>query len=284
MTPTLKAQVLEHKSELLELLARVQFVVAHSMGGGAGGATIADVVVAAIGTRALRSSQSASSKQKARCDSGRVGDGNLATVKAQTEVSGMAEHDEQVSVPPITPPRLRLEWRSPAELAENPRNWRTHPQTQIEALTAVISEVGWAGACLYNAVTGRLIDGHVRRKLALDQGAEKIPVLIGHWTAEQEAKILATLDPISALAEADTEKLDALLREVQTDNDALSAMLAALASDNGLGQDPEPASPAGADEIFGQFQILVECDDETTQAALLEKLTSEGYKCRSLIS
>lgn len=32
--------------------------------------------------------------------------------------------------------------------------------------------------CLYNERTGRLIDGQARRKVALEQGAELIPVLI----------------------------------------------------------------------------------------------------------
>src|SRR5260370_41634912 len=96
---------------------------------------------------------------------------------------------------PVPAPALRLEWRSPAELAANPANWRRHPETQIAALTDVITEVGWAGACLYNERTGRLIDGHARQKIALAQGTDKVPVLIGDWTEEQEAKILATLDP-----------------------------------------------------------------------------------------
>jgi len=42
-------------------------------------------------------------------------------------------------------PGLRLEWRSPAELAANPRNWRKHPEAQQAALAGVLSEVGWAG-------------------------------------------------------------------------------------------------------------------------------------------
>src|SRR3990167_4976182 len=91
-------------------------------------------------------------------------------------------------------PSLRLEWRSPEELAENPHNWRTHPEPQLTALTDVIADVGWAGACLYNEQTGRLIDGHARKKVALQQGSQKVPVLIGSWSPEQEAKILATLD------------------------------------------------------------------------------------------
>jgi DNA modification methylase len=127
-------------------------------------------------------------------------------------------------------PPLRLEWRSPAELAENPRNWRTHPSEQLTALADVIAEVGWAGACLYNERTGRLIDGHLRRKVGQARGDEKIPVLIGNWTEEQEAKILATLDPISAMAEADSAKLEALLREVSTDSEALQHLLDELAT------------------------------------------------------
>jgi D12 class N6 adenine-specific DNA methyltransferase len=124
---------------------------------------------------------------------------------------------------------LRLEWRTPAELAENPRNWRSHPPQQLAALTGAIAEVGWAGACLYNEATGRLIDGHARKKVALEQGCERVPVLIGSWTEEQEAKILLTLDPLAAMADADTAKLDALLREVQTSNEDLASMLTELA-------------------------------------------------------
>jgi DNA modification methylase len=125
---------------------------------------------------------------------------------------------------------LRLEWRSPAELAENPLNWHTHPSTQLTALADVIAEVGWAGACLFNERTGRLIDGHARRKIALDQGCEKVPVLIGDWDADTEAKILATLDPIGAMAATDTAKLEALLREVSTNSEALQKLLDDLAA------------------------------------------------------
>jgi DNA modification methylase len=145
-----------------------------------------------------------------------------------------------------TPP-LRLEWLSPSELAENPANWRRHPDAQLTALTDVIGEVGWAGACLFNERTGRLIDGHARRKVALDQGTEKVPVLIGNWTEEQERKILATLDPLAAMAEADATALDALLRDVQTGSEAVGAMLTELATQNGIVPAlPDPAQDPGA--------------------------------------
>lgn len=141
---------------------------------------------------------------------------------------------------------LRLEYRSPKELAENPRNWRRHPDSQIAALTDVISEVGWAGACLLNERTGRLIDGHARQKVAIQQGAELVPVLIGDWSEEDEAKILATLDPLAAMAEADSAALESILREIQTGSESLASMIDKLAQDNGIV--PPNFEPASIDE------------------------------------
>jgi hypothetical protein len=151
---------------------------------------------------------------------------------------------------------LRLEWLSPAELAENPRNWRSHPPAQVAALTDALSEVGWAGACLYNERTGRLIDGHARKKVALEQGSERVPVLVGSWSEEQEAKILATLDPLAAMAEADAAKLDALLRDVSTGSEALSQMIAELAQDAGV----IPADAGAGDTPFAEFGPAVTDD------------------------
>lgn len=124
---------------------------------------------------------------------------------------------------PKTPP-LHLEWRSPAELEDNPANWRTHPDSQLTALSDVIGEVGWVGACLYNERTGRLVDGHVRKQIGIDRGDKKIPVLVGNWSEEDELKILATLDPVSAMAARDAEKLNALLGEIEFENDSLTAL------------------------------------------------------------
>lgn len=146
--------------------------------------------------------------------------------------------------------RLRLEYRSPAELADNPKNWRKHGEQQTAALQGVLSEVGWAGACLYNERTGRLIDGHLRRKVAQLNGAESIPVLIGSWSEADEAKILASLDPIAGLAEADPVALDQLLREVNTGCAELQQMLDDLWTDaqadalaNTETADPKDAEP-----------------------------------------
>jgi hypothetical protein len=165
----------------------------------------------------------------------------------------MARQKKRTTQPPASAetdvrPALRLEWRDASELADNPRNWRRHPDAQLAALEGAISEVGWAGACLYNERTGRLIDGHARRKIALKQGG-KVPVLVGSWDEATEAKILATLDPLAGLATADPAALDQLLREVNTGCAELQQMLDDLWSEAQADAiaNTEPGEPADAE-------------------------------------
>lgn len=152
---------------------------------------------------------------------------------------------------------LRLVYMDPADLAENPKNWRRHPEAQLSALTDVIGEVGWAGACLFNERTNRLVDGHARRKVALDQGARSVPVLIGDWSEADEAKILASLDPLAAMAVADAASLADLLRDVSTGSEALQAMLSKLAESSGV---IPPTGDVSAPEEFGEVNEDIETE------------------------
>lgn len=121
-----------------------------------------------------------------------------------------------------------------SELHPNPKNWRTHPKQQLDALRGVLAEVGFAGAELARELPDgslQLIDGHARAEIA---GDAEIPVLILDVTESEADKILATFDPLGAMAEADAGKLEELLREVQTGSEALAEMLAELAENNGI--------------------------------------------------
>jgi len=111
-------------------------------------------------------------------------------------------------------PKLRLEWIEAGSLTPNPSNWRRHPEPQMAALRGLIddTDVGWAGALLFNERTGRLIDGHARQKVV--DATTPVPVLIGSWSEEAERKILLTLDPIAGMAVADIAQLEALLEDV----------------------------------------------------------------------
>jgi hypothetical protein len=166
-----------------------------------------------------------------------------------------------------------LEWIDPAELQANPLNWRHHPSDQAESLEAAIAEVGWAGALLYNERTRHLIDGHLRQERFKGKG--KVPVLVGSWTEAQEKLILATLDPIAAMARGDGEQLDALLREVDTDNVALQKMLADLSAGD-LTPFLEPESLPG---LTDPDDIPEPPDEPTTQPGDLWLLGKHRLLC-----
>jgi hypothetical protein len=139
-------------------------------------------------------------------------------------------------------------------------NWRTHPEAQQQGLAAAIAEVGWAGALLYNERTKRLVDGHARKEQFAGKGL--VPVLVGSWSEEQERIILATLDPLSAMAQANTPALDALLASIQLSDGALGALLESLKSPDMLVSEaavPEPKLPAEP-ELASAHLVEIRCD------------------------
>ena len=111
------------------------------------------------------------------------------------------------------------------KLRPNPRNWRTHPQAQRDALRGVLAEVGYAGALLARELPDgslELIDGHLRAETTPEM---EVPVLILDLDQDEVNKLLTVLDPLAAMAKTNEAALDSLLREVTTKNDAVRAML-----------------------------------------------------------
>jgi ParB-like chromosome segregation protein Spo0J len=166
--------------------------------------------------------------------------------------------------------RIKELRRVPAsELHPNPLNWRTHPKEQLDAIRGILAEVGFAGAELARELPDgslQLIDGHARAEVA---GDAIVPVLVLDVTEEEAKKILATFDPIGAMATADAVKLDAILREVETGSEALADMLTALAEENDLFKVDESDAPDLADGDREPFQQMTfTLHDE--QAAIIE--------------
>lgn len=128
-----------------------------------------------------------------------------------------------------------LEYIHTRDLVAHPGNWREHPKAQADALLGVLKEVGIAGALLaYRSERqgGALvvIDGHLRK----DAAPQKWPVLILDVDDSEADYLLATHDPLAAMATADAGALDALLSSVNSGEAAVQAMLADLATHSGL--------------------------------------------------
>ena len=120
----------------------------------------------------------------------------------------------------------------------NPSNWRKHPLRQRQALSTSLATVGWVAPVIENARTGQLVDGHERIWQALDQGDDTpVPFVSVDLSPDEEALILATLDPIGAMAETDREMLSALLAELAESEiavgDDVEALLREVGADTG---------------------------------------------------
>ncbi len=116
------------------------------------------------------------------------------------------------------------------QLIANPANWRRHPQAQQRALTAVLDEVGFAGAVIAREDEDGglvIIDGHARAEML---GDTTVPVLVTDLTEAEADVVLATYDPIGAMAETNEDALAQLLASISTDNEAISDLLATVST------------------------------------------------------
>jgi hypothetical protein len=191
----------------------------------------------------------------------------------------------------VQAPRLNMQIRDrvkelrrvrASELAPNPRNWRTHPDAQRDALRGVLAEIGYAGALLARELDdGRLelIDGHLRAETTPDS---LVPVLVLDVSEEEAIKVLLTHDPLSAMAEVDAERLGELLDTCEINSPHVVAMLADL--EESVFTASEDIEQQERDEVSipESFQVVIECGSETEQEQLFERMRGEGYKCRVL--
>lgn len=171
-----------------------------------------------------------------------------------------------------------------SDLTPNPKNWRTHPKGQQDALKGILAEVGYADALLARETSDgslMLVDGHLRAETT---PSEQVPVLILDIDEAEADKLLLSLDPLAALAETNAQALDSLLREIDTGSEGLQEMYADMADAADLYKDeqtdvteddvPEPpADPItkkGDVWVMGNHRLVCgDCTDETTMQKLL---------------
>jgi len=164
-----------------------------------------------------------------------------------------------------------------ADLVPNPKNWRTHPKGQQDALRGILAEVGYADALLARELPDgslMLVDGHLRAETTPEQ---EVPVLVLDISEAEADKLLLSLDPLAALAETNAVALDALLREVDTGSEGLQQMYAELAEAADLYDVSEAAAPELADGDRAPFrQMTFTVHDE--QHGVIEEAIAKAKK------
>lgn len=167
----------------------------------------------------------------------------------------------------------------PSELLANPRNWRTHPKAQLDALRGLLTEVGWVQRVIVNRETGHIVDGHARVERARERNEPTVPVLYVALTPEEEGLVLAALDPIGGMAETDQAALDALLDGIGDVDERLQSFLDDLRADGEFEQTtgktdeddvpevrPNAVTKAGDVWICGRHRVM--CGDSTSASAV----------------
>jgi len=172
-----------------------------------------------------------------------------------------------------------------SDLIPHPDNWRSHGKQQRAALKGILAEVGIAGAVLVRKLESgqyQIIDGHLRSDVLKDT---EVPALVLDLDDLEAKKLLTVMDPIGAMAGADAESLDRLLKEVSFDDEALAKLIREVARDAGvvLGdaiiEDEVPApqevvtSEVGDLWELGDHRLL--CGDSTRRADVERVLAGE---------
>jgi hypothetical protein len=165
------------------------------------------------------------------------------------------------------------------DLVPHEWNFRSHPGAQRAALHSIYQEVGFARSLLaFELPDGRLklIDGHLRRDLDPDM---LMDVEVLDVTEEEARKLLLTIDPLAALAEAQEQIHDRLKEITPIDDAELKALW-----DGEAGKLLAAEPPAGIKQIDEQFLILVTCRDEKEQVELLGRFHGQGLECKALVA
>ena len=183
---------------------------------------------------------------------------------------------------PAEPPAV---WRNrivgngeadPETLLPNPLNWRTHPALQRASLAGVLYEVGWVQQVVVNRTTGHLIDGHLRVDMARGKGV-KVPYVEVELTEDEERLVLATLDPLSALAVTNADALRDLLEGLSSTDEALSQLLADLAGTDPLGVDDLVDGSDGFDNADIGYEVSVVVREAADRDAVAAAIQTAGF-------
>jgi hypothetical protein len=175
---------------------------------------------------------------------------------------------------------IRFDRVRAGDILPDPRNPKTHPQEQLDAISHQIGRLGFAGTGVVRQLPdGRLMfcDGHGRSEIDPDF---KMPVVVTDLNEQEAGEFLYTYDALAQLAKPDMAKLNALLEDVPPPPDFSPALTKLLDRMRGAHEAPDPTS-----QMTGlRYQLIVECPNEKKQAELMQRLESEGFACKMLIS
>ncbi len=220
-------------------------------------------------------------RRAANAYQGSAAPGRLSTVHGETrDAYRLANWDTRSPAARFRPTPLAgpAPWRSrivahsevsPADLIPHSLNPRRHPKAQWDALAAVLRDRGWISEIVASRTSMHILDGHLRVELALAHGEATVPVTWVDIDEAEEPFFVATHDQIGAMASLDTAALDALLRDITTEDPAIAQLLGTIAQEAGLSfarvgpTDPDEVPPLPTDEeVYVRRGDRFRCGDQ----------------------
>jgi ParB-like chromosome segregation protein Spo0J len=173
-----------------------------------------------------------------------------------------------------------------ADLSPHPRNYNQHSDAQIARIAKSLSTFGQVRSIVIWHNT--ILAGHGVVMAAKSLGWDSIRADVQDHLSEAQALAYVVADnELARQSDPDQAQLAAILEELQAKEPLL--VEAAGYSSQELEQllrsvNGDSTNGVGYDTIPEQWAVMVQCTTEIEQADLLQRLESEGYSCRALIS
>jgi ParB-like chromosome segregation protein Spo0J len=169
-----------------------------------------------------------------------------------------------------------------SSLTLNPRNPRTHSEDQVAKIAASITEFGFVNPVLVDE-NGAVLAGHGRIMAAKRLGMVHVPVVeISNFTEAQKQAYLLADNRLALDAGWAPDLLAGILNDLKSDGfdlhltgfstDELDKLLA--------GEDPYQGEGERDGEGHVDYSVVVSCDSEADQQALIQLLSKHRYSFR----
>lgn len=178
--------------------------------------------------------------------------------------------------------QLKIVYKKTEDLIPYARNSRTHDESQVAQIAASIKEFGWTNPILLDGENG-IIAGHGRVLAAQKLGESKVPTIeLAHMTDNQKRAYIIADNKLALNAGWDMEILKAEIGELSATELALTGFSVGELK-SWFGDEDEKTDDSENYDLNVGYEIIVECESEYDQRKLLEKLTAERYKCKSML-
>lgn len=181
---------------------------------------------------------------------------------------------------PETPPGLR-DFLVPIDsLTPHDRNAR---RGNVTELAKSLQRWGQYRPIVVNRRTGKIVAGNHTWLAAKELGWQDIAATWIDVDEEDELRILLVDNRLSDIADYNNDSLIEILREIEQSEEGLTDTGFSLQDLEKLVQKIDEVA---AEEVPGwdeRYEVVVECQNENDQMAILQRLANEGLKVRAIV-